>query len=245
MLPKQQWKIICKHLWYTTMYVYVTLLKCPLEADNCQEIARLLLNPKMQYGVYNTHTTSLRHTSQMSFTKHHNKLCVLMLLITSRPVSFNITFGTSRDGSVSIVTRLQAGRPRNHSSISGKGKGFPSPKRPYRLWSPPSIPLNRQLRLLLRRVKRPGRTANHSPPLVPGLIMSEVIPQIPHTPSWREQGQLHLNLNITGKNWDTSEKRLAAKWTTRVQKDWTTRPTFTPPHVMVWYTFKHRVKFTF
>jgi len=128
-----------------------------------------------------------------------------MLLITSRSVSFNITFGTSRDGSVSMVTRLRAGRPRNHGSISVKGKRFPSPKRPYRLRSPASIPLNRQLRFLRWRVKRPGRTANHSPPLVPGLIMSEAIPQLPHTPSWREQGQLHLNLNITGKNW-TAQK---------------------------------------
>jgi len=149
----------------------------------------------------------------MSFTKHRQQI---MLLITSRPVSFNITFGTSWDGSVSIVTRLRAGRSRNHCSISGKGKRFPSPKRPYRLWSPPSIPLNRQLRFLRWGVKRPGRTDNHSPPLVLGLIMSEAIPQLPHTPSWREQSQLHLNLNITGKNLDSSEKRLATKWTSRV-----------------------------
>lgn len=122
-----------------------------------------------------------------------------MLLITSRPVSFNITYGTSRDGSASIVTRPQAGRPRNHSWISVKGKRFPSPKRPYRLWGPPSIPLNRQLRFLVRGVKRPGHTANHSPPLVLGLIMSEAIPQLPHTPSWREQGQLHLTLKLLAR----------------------------------------------
>jgi hypothetical protein len=159
-----------------------------------------------------------RHFFKTRFTRRlsrntDNKLCVLRLLITSRPVSFNTTFGTSRNGYVSIVTRLQAGRPRNHSSISGKGKRFPSPKRPYSLWSPRSFPLKRQLRFLLRGAKRPGRTANHSPPPVPGIIMSEAIPQLPHAPSWREQGQLHLNLNITGKNWDSLEKRLATKWT--------------------------------
>lgn len=151
-----------------------------------------------------------------------------MSLITSRPVSFHITFGTSRDGSVSIVTTLQAGCPRNHSSISGKGKRFPSPKRPYRLWSPPSISLNRQLRFLLRAVKRPGHTASHSPPPVPGLVMSEAIPQLPHTPSRREQGQLHLNLIINGKNWGSSEKRLATKWTIRVQFP-AGNETFPPP----------------
>jgi len=41
---------------------------------------------------------------------------------------------------VGVVTRLWAVRPRNRSSISGRRKRFiPSPERPVRLWSAPSL----------------------------------------------------------------------------------------------------------
>jgi hypothetical protein len=40
---------------------------------------------------------------------------------------------------------------------------FYSPKRPYRLWGPPSFAFNECL-LSFQEVKRPGREANHSPP---------------------------------------------------------------------------------
>ena len=41
----------------------------------------------------------------------------------------------SQDGSVDIVTRLQAGRPRNRSSLPGEGKRFvTSEKIPDRNW---------------------------------------------------------------------------------------------------------------
>jgi hypothetical protein len=54
----------------------------------------------------------------------------------------NVLHG-SRDSSVGIVTRLQAGRPRDRSSVHGSGKRFfSSPQRPDWLWGPSSLLYN-------------------------------------------------------------------------------------------------------
>jgi len=66
------------------------------------------------------------------------------------------------DSSVSIVTRLRAGRPWNHGSILDKVKRFidlSSPKRPDPLWGAPSLLFN-GTGGSLRRVKRMERVAD-------------------------------------------------------------------------------------
>lgn len=57
----------------------------------------------------------------------------------------------SRAGPVSIMTSLQAGRPRGRSSIPVEGKGFTSsPKFSEGLWSPPSLIFSKYRGLFLR-----------------------------------------------------------------------------------------------
>jgi hypothetical protein len=64
----------------------------------------------------------------------------------------------SRDSSVSITTRLWAGRRRNLGSISGRGKKcFSSSQRPDRLW------VHMASCSMVPEVKRPGDRADHSP----------------------------------------------------------------------------------
>jgi hypothetical protein len=71
----------------------------------------------------------------------------------------------SLDNVVGIVSRLQAGRPRNRGSISGKAKTFfSSPKRPDRLLGLTSLQLDNRDPSFGE--KRSGLEADHSPRVV-------------------------------------------------------------------------------
>jgi hypothetical protein len=68
--------------------------------------------------------------------------------------------------SVSIVTSLRAGLPRNRGSIPGRSKRFfSSPQRPDRLWDPHTQPSIQCVQgALSQEVKRPGPETDQSPP---------------------------------------------------------------------------------
>ena len=73
-----------------------------------------------------------------------------------------------------------------------------SPKRPHRLWRPPSLLFN-GYRASFPVVKRPGRETDHSPPYnteVQNVWSYTYIP--PYVPSWRVQGQIYFRW---GQGW--------------------------------------------
>jgi hypothetical protein len=70
------------------------------------------------------------YVSLISVTEHINRV--------STGIIHAHVIQRSRDSSVSIVTKLRAGR----RPIPGKGRVFPSPQRPDRLWGPHSLLCN-------------------------------------------------------------------------------------------------------
>jgi hypothetical protein len=91
-----------------------------------------------------------------SFILKHLQLTNASLLYTSFLAS------NLRDSLVGMATRCGLD---GRGLIAERGmRFFSTPQRPDRLWSPPSLLSNGYLRLLLRRVKRLGRKADHSPP---------------------------------------------------------------------------------
>jgi hypothetical protein len=80
----------------------------------------------------------------------------------------------SRDSAVGIATSYGAGRPRDRSSSSIRSKIFSSTRRSA------SYPMGTGA--FSRRVMRPGREADHSPPLSVEVKKSGSIHTLDHTP---------------------------------------------------------------
>jgi hypothetical protein len=69
--------------------------------------------------------------------------------------------------------------------IPGMGKRFFSaPRRPDRLWGPPSLLYNEYQGFFPSGVKRPGREADHSPPSSAEAKNGGAIVPLPHMSSW-------------------------------------------------------------
>jgi hypothetical protein len=76
------------------------------------------------------------------------------LAVTHVKLSTEVDHNSSRDSSVSTVTKL-----RDEGQVS-----IPFPLRPDKPWGPPSLLFNGHQGYLPSGVKRPGREADHSPP---------------------------------------------------------------------------------
>jgi len=75
-----------------------------------------------------------RHKQELHYFRHPNRLCILKRRIW--------------DSAVTIVTKPQAGRLRNHGSIPGGADGlFSYAKRPTQLWALPSALFSGNLEL--------------------------------------------------------------------------------------------------
>jgi hypothetical protein len=86
----------------------------------------------------------------------------------------------SRDSSVGIATRLQAGRSGDRGSIpGGSWEFFSSPPRRERL-----EPTQHSIHWV-PGIKQPGREADHSPPSSAEVKNSLSYNSTPNTPSWR------------------------------------------------------------
>jgi hypothetical protein len=69
----------------------------------------------------------------------------------------------SRDNSVGIATGYGLDDRGTGVRVAVDARIFSSPRRPDRFWGPPIILSNGYWGLFPRRVKRPGREADHSP----------------------------------------------------------------------------------
>lgn len=90
---------------------------------------------------------------------------------------FSVTeVNRSRDSSVSVVIRPQAGRPRNRGLIPGRvKKPFSSPTCLDRPWSRPSLSFSGYQGVFPRGVKRPQHGIDHLPSLLQ-ILSAAVIP---------------------------------------------------------------------
>jgi hypothetical protein len=90
-----------------------------------------------------------------------------------------------RGSSVSIMTRLRAGRP-VFRVPAGAGKEYFVLQRPDQLWDPLNLLSNGYRGALSSGVKRPGREANRSPPTRTEVKECvELYLHSPNTSSWR------------------------------------------------------------
>jgi hypothetical protein len=83
-------------------------------------------------------------------------------------------FGRSRDSAVGIATGYGLEDQEVGVRVPVGSRIFSSPRRPVRLWGPPSL-LSNGYRGVSRGVKRQGRETDHSPPTIVGLYIHSPI----------------------------------------------------------------------
>jgi hypothetical protein len=79
--------------------------------------------------------------------------------------------------------------------VSVGSRIFSSPRRPDRLWGPPSLLIQRVLGALPPGLKRPEHDADQSPPT--SAEVRKTYTSLPHTPSWRSAQLLKHRDNFT------------------------------------------------
>jgi hypothetical protein len=136
-----------------------------------------LVQPARRSGnISNIFGLKVKVTKYVSFKLFLSWKIVYYIYINTETKTLVCTAKGSRSSLIDIATTLRAGR--SGARIPVRDKGFlSSPKRPDRLWHPPSLLFN-GYRVSFQGVKRPRREVDHFP-LVRRLKISGVIPLLP------------------------------------------------------------------
>jgi hypothetical protein len=107
---------------------------------------------------------SVKSSKFLEGCRARNKIAIPEILLNPRGFS-SVRLSTQEPEYRSRYSDwLRAGRPAVRVRVLVGSRIFPSPRRPNRLWGPPSLLSNCYRGAFFRGVKRSGREADHSPP---------------------------------------------------------------------------------